>query len=83
MLFTPMRGDVDTPREPHLGMIGEPVEHLGETEGAARMGNDAVVQSEAEHPRRILVDHAMEGILHVVDVVATGDYKRGALRLMV
>jgi|SRR6185312_11157446 hypothetical protein len=48
-----MRGDVDAPRDPHFGMIGEPVERFCQAEGAARMRDNVVVQSKAEHPARL------------------------------
>src|SRR3974390_486700 len=70
MPLAPVRRDVDPPRDPHLGMACKPIQHLGQPEGAAWMGDDAVVQSEAQHPRRILVDHALDGIPDVVEVVA-------------
>jgi hypothetical protein len=34
-----MRGYVDTPYDPHLGIICEPIESLGQSKGATRMSN--------------------------------------------
>src|SRR5215471_20376520 len=72
--FAPMRRYVDTPHEPHLGMIREPIKSFCQSKGAAGMSNDAVVKSEADHPRWILVDHALDSIVYIVKVVvARGD----------
>src|ERR1700726_32304 len=66
--------DGDTPRDPHLGMTCKPIQGFCQSKGTTRMSNDAVVKSEAEHPRRILVDHALDSVLYVVKViVARGD----------
>src|SRR5215468_4169780 len=74
MPFAPMRRYVDTPHEPHVRMICEPIKSLCQSKGATWMSNDAVVKSEADHPRRILIDHALDSIFYVVKViVASGD----------
>lgn len=60
--FAPVRRYVDAPRDPHFGMTCKPIKGFCESKGATRMSYDAVVKSEAEHPRRILVDHALDSI---------------------
>src|SRR6185437_9679303 len=65
-----MRRDVDAPRDPYFGMTCEPIKGFGQSKGATRVSNDAVMKSEAEHPRRILVDHALHSIFYVVKVIA-------------
>src|SRR5690348_15570686 len=70
MPFAPVLGNVGAPCDPHLGMACKPIKDFCESKRATRMSNDAVVKSEAEHPRRILVDHALDGIFHILKVVA-------------
>src|SRR5690242_8579689 len=74
MPFAPMSCDLDTPRDPHFGMTCEPIKGFCQSKGPPRMRNDAVMKPEAEHPRRVLVDHAFHSILYVVEIiVARGD----------
>src|SRR5262245_10045553 len=69
-----MRRYVNTPNEPHLGMICEPIKSFCQSKGATWMSNDAVVKSEADHPRRILVNYALNSIFYVVKVIVARGY---------